>query len=62
MNKLKASQLTPNTIYYVMSELPNCCPKCCSRTEILETVLIEKEEVQVNYCIFCNSEVLMVEK
>ncbi len=44
-----------------MSEQPNCCPHCQWRLDIIETVMIENEKIQVNYCDKCNVEVLMVE-
>lgn len=59
MNHLKTRPFVPNTIYYAMSEQPNCCPRCQSRLDIIETVFIENEEIQVNYCNECNKEVLM---
>ncbi|MBC7755256.1 MAG: hypothetical protein H7Z20_01180 [Bdellovibrio sp.] len=45
-----------------MSEQPNCCPHCQFRLDIIETVLIENEEIQVNYCEQCDSEVLMIDE
>ncbi len=63
MINLKTMEFAPNSVYYIMSEMPNCCPKCQARLEISETVMIENEEViQVNYCTICNSEVLMVDE
>ncbi len=61
MINLKTRELPPNPIYYIMSEQPNCCPTCQSRLDIIETVLIEDEEIQVNYCNECNAEVLMID-
>lgn len=51
-----------NTIYFIMSEQPNCCPICQTRLDIIETVMIENEEIQVNYCDNCNVEVLMIDE
>ena len=57
----KTRQFIPHTIYYIMSEQPNCCPICATRLGVMETVMIENEKVQVNYCESCNQEILMVE-
>ena len=62
MINLKTREFVPNSVYYIMSEMPNCCPKCQARLEIIKTVMIENEEVQVNYCTICNSEILMVDE
>jgi hypothetical protein len=62
MTILKTRAFVPNSIYYIMSEMPNCCPACQTRLDIIETVLIEDEEIQVNYCDKCNCEVLMVDE
>jgi glutaredoxin-related protein len=51
----------PNAIYYIMSEQPNSCPKCATRLDVMENVMIENEIVQINYCERCNQEILMVE-
>lgn len=45
-----------------MSEQPNCCPHCQFRLDIIETVMIENEEIQVNYCEKCDAEVLMIDE
>lgn len=45
-----------------MVETQNCCPSCQSRLDIVENIMIEEEEVQVNYCYTCNCEVLMVDE
>lgn len=45
-----------------MSEQPNCCPHCQCRLDIIETVLIENEAIQVNYCNKCNIEILMIDE
>jgi hypothetical protein len=58
---LKTRQYTFNAIYYIMSEQPNCCPKCATRLDVMENVIIENEIVQINYCECCNQEILMVE-
>jgi hypothetical protein len=62
MPNLNKRALIPNSIYYIMSEQPNCCPHCQFRLDITETVLIEIEEIQVNYCEKCDAEVLMIDE
>ncbi len=61
MTNLSKRAFIPNTIYYIMSEHPNTCPKCTARLDVMETVMIENEKVQINYCESCNQEILMVE-
>lgn len=62
MPNLNKRALILNSIYYIMSEQPNCCPHCQFRLDIIETVLIEIEEIRVNYCYKCNCEILMGEE
>jgi uncharacterized protein YbaR (Trm112 family) len=62
MIHLKTREFVPSSVYYIMSEMPNCCPTCQNRLDIIETVLIENEEIQVNYCEKCDFEVLMVDE
>jgi Zn ribbon nucleic-acid-binding protein len=45
-----------------MSEQPNCCPACQTRLDIIETVMIEDEVIQVNYCEECGAEILMIDE
>jgi hypothetical protein len=61
MTNISERAFVPNAIYYVMSEQPNSCPKCVTRLDVMENVIIENEIVQINYCETCNQEVLMVE-
>ncbi len=61
MTNLKIRAFDPNSLYYIMTEQPNCCPTCQSRLDIIETVMIQDEMVQVNYCDECNLEVLMID-
>jgi glutaredoxin-related protein len=44
-----------------MSEQQNSCPKCATRLDVMENVIIENEIVQINYYECCNQEILMVE-
>lgn len=62
MIQLKTREFVPNSVYYIMSEMPNCCPICQTRLDIIEAVIIENEEIQVNYCEKCNCEVLMIDE
>ena len=62
MIQLKTREFALNSIYYIMSEQPNCCPSCQARLNIIETVMINNEEIQINYCEKCNVEVLMVDE
>ncbi len=62
MIHLKAREFVPNSIYFIMCEQLNCCPKCQTRLDIIETVMIEREEIQINYCDKCNVEVLMIDE
>lgn len=61
MTNLSKRAFVPNASYYIMSEQPNCCPKCATRLDVMENVIIENEIVQINYCESCNQEILMVE-
>lgn len=61
MTNLSKRVFVPNAIYYILSEQPNSCPKCATRLDVMETVIIENEIVQINYCDSCNQEILMVE-
>ncbi len=47
MTHLRIREFVPNTIYYIMSGMPNCCPKCQTRLDIIETVKIENEDVEL---------------
>jgi hypothetical protein len=59
---LKTRAFVTNSIYYIMTETPNCCPTCQTRLDIIETILIEDEEIQLNYCEKCDAEVLMIDE
>jgi hypothetical protein len=62
MPNLNKKAFIINSIYYIMSEQPNYCPHCQFRLDIIETVMIEDEEIQVNYCEKCDAEVLMIDE
>lgn len=49
------------SIYYIMSDQPDCCGKCGSRLELIEIRVIDGERVFVNSCDECHREVLVVE-
>lgn len=52
----------PHRIFYIMSDQPDCCSKCCSRLELIKIVPMEEEErVFVSWCHECQREVLIVE-
>lgn len=48
-------------IYYLMSDQPDCCPKCQSRLDLLRIVHIDTERVFVNFCDHCQREIMIVE-
>lgn len=50
------------TIYYIMSDQPDCCGKCGNRLEWVELRVIDGERVFVSECISCHREVLIVEE
>lgn len=61
MNVLKLRESSSNLIYYIMSDQPDCCPKCQTRLDLVEIVIIETEYVFVNICEYCEREILIVE-
>ena len=50
-----------NRIYYIMSDQPDCCPKCQRRLDLVEIVMVKGERVFVNFCKACQREILIVE-
>ena len=62
MTILKTREFIPNTIYYIISDQPDCCPKCGTRLNMVEEVMIEDEHVFVKFCDECQREVLIVEE
>jgi len=56
-----AIENAPGTIYYIMSDQPDCCPKCQRRLDLVEIAMIDDERVFVNFCDECQREVLIVE-
>ena len=61
MNVLKLRENSPKPTYYIMSDQPDCCPKCQTRLNLVEIVIIETECVFVNFCGNCEQEILIVE-
>lgn len=61
MNVLKLRESNPSLTYYIMSDQPDCCPKCQTRLDLVEIVTIEAARVFVNTCENCEREILMVE-
>lgn len=51
----------PDKIYYIMSDQPDCCPKCGLRLDLVEIVMMEGKRVFMNFCRDCQCEVLIVE-
>ena len=51
----------PHTVFYVMSEQPDCCPQCQTRLDLVKIVTIDDERVFVNFCAACQCEILIVE-
>ncbi len=58
---LKVRESVPNTIYYIMSDQPDCCPKCQRRLDLIEIVMIDDETVFIKFCGDCQREILIVE-
>mgnify|MGYP003385093381 CR=1 FL=1 len=52
---------TDYSVYYVISDQPDCCGKCGSRVDLLEIKMIEGERVFVTECLGCHREILIVE-
>ena len=48
-------------VLYIMSDQPDCCPKCQTRLDLVEEVMIDDEHVFVKFCDECQREVLIVE-
>lgn len=61
MTALKVRESDPDTIYYIMSDQSDCCPKCQSRLDMVEMVMIDDELVFVKFCDDCQREILIVE-
>lgn len=58
---LRVRESVPNTIYYIMSDQPDCCPKCQRRLDLIEIVMIDDETVFIKFCGDCQHEILIVE-
>jgi len=58
---LKASEYTPDTVYYIMSDQPDRCPKCQRRLDLVKIEMVGEERVFVNFCETCQREILIVE-
>lgn len=61
MTVLKTRESYPDMILYILSDQPDCCPKCQTRLDLIDEVLIDDEHVFVKFCDVCQCEVLMVE-
>jgi len=62
MTALKTRESIPNMVLYIMSDQPDCCPKCQTRLDLVEEVMIDDEHVFVKFCDECQHEVLIVEE
>lgn len=62
MIALKARESIPSMVFYIMSDQPDCCPKCQTRLELVEIVIIDDERVFIKFCEECQREVLIVEE
>lgn len=62
MSSLRKRAFIPSSVYFIMTEHPNCRPYCQCPLDILESVLIEDEEIQINFCDKCGVEILMIEE
>ncbi len=61
MNVLKLRESSSNLTYYIMSDQPDCCPKCQTRLNLVQIAIIETECVFINICEYCEREILIVE-
>ena len=61
MTALKTRESIPNMVFYIMSDQPDCCPKCQTRLDFVEEIMIDDEHVFVKFCDECQREVLIVE-
>ena len=61
MTLSRAGESVPDGIYHIMSDQPDCCPKCQRRLDLFEIVMIDHERVFVNFCEDCEREILFVE-
>lgn len=59
---LLADKQTDYPIYYIMSDQPDCCGKCGSRVDLLETKVIDGERIFVSECLGCHREILIIEE
>ena len=62
MTALKTRESIPSTVFYIMSDQPDCCPKCQTRLDFVEEIMIDNEHVFVKFCDECQREVLIVEE
>jgi len=61
MTRLMGRESAPDAVYYIMSDQPDCCPKCQRRLNLIKMVMIDDERVFVNFCEDCQREILIVE-
>lgn len=61
MTILKTRESYPDMMLYIMSDQPDCCPKCQTGLDMVEEIIIDNEHVFVKFCGECQREVLIVE-
>ncbi len=61
MIALKTREFIPDTIFYIISDQPDSCPKCQTRLDLIDEAIINDEHVFIKFCEKCQQEVLMVE-
>ncbi len=59
---MRLTETQDGSIYYVMSDQPDCCGQCGSRLNLVEIKMIGGEQVFVSECLGCHNEVLLVEE
>ena len=53
MTALKIRESYPDMIFYILSDQPDCCPKCQTRLDLIDEVMIDAEHVYVKFCDEC---------
>jgi len=61
MTILRVRESVPDATYYIMSDQPDCCPKCQKRLDLVEILMIDDDRVFVNFCEDCQRKILIVE-
>jgi hypothetical protein len=61
MTDMRTRESYPDMVLYIMSDQPCCCPKCQTRLDWIDEVMVDDDHVFVKFCDECQCEVLMVE-